>query len=266
MSIRHYTPRRRRHGISQRARVTLGATLALTIFLQMSYPLVNGTVLQYVTIATVFMGAIAMVLHAYLAFGFKYASRYFILVLLFGYFIELLGVHTGWPFGIYSYDPSLGFALFGVPLVVPFAWVMMVHPALVAARRITNKWVFLYGGGLLAAWDLFLDPQMVAAGRWTWEVTGAHIPFVPDVPLSNFFGWLLAGCAIVSLLNVVLPFERRKESASVRAVTVLLSWVLFSGLVGNLFFFDRPGLAVMGTVVMGAFAIPFIYKSWFGEA
>lgn len=266
MSIRHYTPRRRRHGISQRARVTLGTTLALTILLQISYPLVSGKTLEVITIATVYMGALAMVLHAYLSYGFKYAWRYLVSVALFGYFIELTGVHTGWPFGVYSYDSSLSVALFEVPLVVPFAWVMMVHPALVAARRVTSKWTFIYGGALLAGWDLFLDPQMVSAGRWTWEVTGAHIPFVPDVPLSNFFGWLLAGCAIVAFLNVALPFERRKESASLRAVTILLTWVLFSGFIGNLFFFDRPGLAFLGTFFFGAFATPFIYKNWLGEA
>lgn len=266
MSIRQYTPRRRRHGISQRARLSLGAALALTILLQIAYPLTQGTLLQYITIATVYIGALAMVLHAYLSFGAKYATRYFLIVALFGYFIEFLGVHTGWPFGIYHYDPSLGMALGEVPLVVPFAWVMMVHPALVAARRVTTKWTFIYGGALLAGWDLFLDPQMVAAGRWHWTVEGSHIPFVPDVPLSNFFGWLLAGCAIVALLNLVLPFERRKESASLRAVTILLTWVLFSGFIGNLFFFDRPGLAVLGTVVFGAFATPFIFKNWLGEA
>jgi uncharacterized membrane protein len=266
MSIRHYTPRRRRRGISQRARIVLGAALAITIALQISYPLTHGTVLQYITIATVYCGAAAMLLHAYLSFGIKYAARYLILAGLFGYFIELLGVHSGWPFGIYSYDDSLGFAILGVPVVVPFAWVMMVHPALVAARRVTHKWTFIYGGALLAGWDLFLDPQMVDAGRWTWEVTGAHIPFVTNVPLSNYFGWLLSGCAIIALLNVVLPFERRKESASLRAVTILLTWVLFSGIIGNLFFFDRPGLAFLGALGFGIFAIPFIFKSWLGEA
>ena len=266
MSIRHYTPRSRRHGISQRARITLGAALASTILLQISYPLTEGTVLQYITIATVYMGAMSMVLHAYLSYGAKYSSRYLLMTILFGYFIELLGVHTGWPFGIYSYDSSLGFAVAGVPLVVPFAWLMMVHPALVAARRVTTRWTFIYGGALLAGWDFFLDPQMVAAGRWTWKVDGAHIPFVPEVPLSNYFGWLLAGCAIVALLNVSLPFERRKESASLRAVTILLTWVLFSGVVGNLFFFDHPGLAFLGSFVFGAFATPFIYKNWLGEA
>jgi putative membrane protein len=252
--------------MSQRARVTLGATLGLLILLQMAYPLTNGELLRVITIATVLVGATSMVLHAYLSYGFKYAWRYLVIVALFGYFIELLGVHSGWPFGIYEYSPTLGFAIGGVPLVVPFAWVMMVHTALVAARRVTPKWTFIYGGALLAGWDLFLDPQMVAAGRWTWTVEGAHIPFVPDVPLSNFFGWLLAGCAIVALLNLVLPFERRKESASLRAVTLLLTWVLFSGFIGNLFFFDRPGLAFLGAAFFGAFATPFIYKNWLGEA
>lgn len=252
--------------MSQRARITLGAALALTILLQMVYPLVSGTTLQVITIATIYVGATAMVLHAYLSYGLKYASRYLILAALFGYFIELLGLNTGWPFGVYTYDSSLGFAIFGVPLVVPFAWVMMIHPCLVAARRVTSKWTFLYGGALLAGWDLFLDPLMVSAGRWTWEVPGAHVPFVPDVPLSNFFGWLLSGCAIVALLNVVLPFERRKESASLRAVTFLLTWVLFSGFIGNIFFFDRPGLAFLGATFFGAFATPFIYKNWLGEA
>lgn len=266
MSVRHYNYRRRRHGISQRARFVLGAVLALTILLQMAYPLVSGTTLQVITIVTIYVGATSMVLHAHLSYGMKYASRYLILAALFGYFIELLGVHTGWPFGIYTYDSSLGFAIFGVPLVVPFAWVMMIHPCLVAARRVTSKWTFLYGGALLAGWDLFLDPLMVSAGRWTWEVPGAHVPFVPDVPLSNFFGWLLAGCAIVALLNLLLPFERRKESANLRAVTILLTWVLFSGFIGNIFFFDRPGLAFLGAAFFGAFATPFIYKNWLGEA
>lgn len=266
MSIRQYSPRRRRHGISQRAKYALGGALALTILLQMSYPLVDGNLLEFITISSVFMGALAMALHAYLSYGAKYAVRYLIITLLFGYFIELLGVKTGWPFGEYVYDDSLGINLFGVPLIVPFAWAMMAHPVLVAARKVTMKWTFLYGGALMAAWDLFLDPQMVAAGRWTWVVDGAHVPFSPEIPLSNLFGWLLSGCAIIAFLNFVLPFERRKESASLTAVTIWLGWILFGGLVGNLFFFDRPGLALFASSIYGALIAPYIYKTTLGES
>ena len=266
MSIRHYNPRRRRRGgISPKSRNVLYFFLGLTIALQISYPLIDGEALRLVTIATIYAGALAMVIHGHLSYGAKYSTRYLPITALFGLGIEVLGVHTGWPFGVYEYDPSLSTQLFGVPLVVPFAWVMMVHPALVAARRIANTWVFLYGGALLAAWDLFLDPQMVAAGRWKWEVTGSHVPFTPDIPLSNPFGWLLAGIIIIALLHKVLPRERRKEPASLVAVDVLLLWTLFGGFVGNLFFFDRPGLAVFGTVIMGSILTPYFFSSWLGN-
>ena len=263
MSIRHYNPRRRRRGgISPKARNFLYAFIALTILLQISYPLISGEALRLVTIATIYVAALAMILHGHLSYGFKYSSRYLPSVFLFGLGIETLGVHTGWPFGSYKYDSSLGLALFGVPLVVPFAWVMMVHPALTAARRVSTNWVFLYGGAILMAWDLFVDPLMVSAGRWTWEVPGAHVPFTPDVPLSNAFGWLLSGLVIIGILHLILPRERRKESASLAAIDVFLIWTLFSGFIGNLFFFDRPGLAVFATLVLGALLTPYFFSSW----
>jgi uncharacterized membrane protein len=106
---------------------------------------------------------------------------------------------------------------------------------------------------------------MVAAGRWTWEVPGAHVPFTPDIPLSNAFGWLLAGIFIVGVLNRVLPFERRKEGASLRAVDAILLWTLFSGFVGNLFFFDRPGLALFASTILGTLLVPYFYSSWLGS-
>ncbi|MFM1909528.1 MAG: hypothetical protein RLZZ545_226 [Actinomycetota bacterium] len=266
MSIRHYNPRRRRRsGISPKARNLLATFVGATILLQISYPLIDGEPLRLVTIATVVVCALAMVLHGHFSYGFKYSSRYLPITYAFGLGVEALGVHTGWPFGVYEYDASLGPQLFGVPLVVPCAWVMMVHPCLCAARRIAGNWVFLYGGALLMAWDLFLDPQMVAAGRWTWEVTGAHAPFTPDIPLSNPFGWLLAGVFISGLLNRVLPRERRKEGASLRAVDALLLWTLFGGVVGNLFFFDRPGLAIFAGVIMGSLLTPYFFSSWLGS-
>ena len=266
MSIRHYNPRRRRRGgISPKARNVLFFIIGLTIALQISYPLIDGQALRWVTIATVYAGALAMVIHGHLSYGAKYSTRYLPITALFGLGVEVLGVHTGWPFGTYQYDSSLGAQLFGVPLVVPFAWVMMVHPALVAARRVAGHWVFAYGGALLAAWDLFLDPQMVAAGRWKWEVTGAHVPFTPDIPMSNPFGWLFAGLLIIGLLNKVLPRERRKNAASLAAVDALLLWTLFAGFVGNIFFFDRPGLAFFASAIMGVLLTPYFFSSWLGN-
>jgi uncharacterized membrane protein len=266
MSMRHYSPRRgRRRGISEKTKGLLYVVLAVAILLQISYPLLNGEALRLVTIATVYWGAAAMSLHALLTFGTRYALTYLATTLVFAFFIEALGVKTGWPFGIYEYDGSLGFQLLDVPIVVPFAWAMMAHPLLCAARRIAGFWVFLYGGIGLMAWDLFLDPQMVSAGRWSWVVDGAHLPFTPDIPLSNAFGWLLSGMALMALLHILLPRDRRKESASFFAVDVFLMWSWFAGVVSNLFFFDRPGLALFAGAVYGAVLAPYFFSRWLGR-
>jgi putative membrane protein len=266
MSIRHYSPRRnRRRGISSRAQFALNLTLGIAILLQISYPLLSGEALRVVTISTVYWGAGAMALHALLAFGARYAFTYLGIALPFGFLIELLGLKTGWPFGTYEYDPSLGPQLFDVPLVVPFAWAMIAHPILCAARRVAGNWVFLYGGFGLMAYDLFLDPQMVTAGRWTWEVTGSHVPFTPEVPLSNAFGWLLSGMALIAILHLALPRDRRKVSASFITIDIFLIWTWFAGVVSNLFFFDRPGIAFIFGLTFGVVLAPYIFSRWLGR-
>ena len=266
MSIRHYNPRRRhRRGISDRSRFFLYLILSAALLLQVSYPLLDGESLRVVTIATVYWGAAAMALHALFSFGARYAFTYLAISLTFGFCIELLGVSTGWPFGVYEYDPSLGLQLIGVPLVVPFAWTMIAHPILCVARRVTNNWVFLYGGFALMAWDLFLDPQMVAAGRWSWTFTGAHIPFQPEIPLSNAFGWLFAGMGLMGLLHQILPRERRKISAGFGVVDFYLAWSWFGGVVSNLFFFGRPGVAFFGGLIYGAVLAPYAFSRWLGR-
>ena len=266
MSIRHYNPRRnRRGGISSRAKSFLSLLLALTILLQISYPLVNGEVLRLVTIATVYFGAAAMSLHSLFAYGVRYASTYMALTLVFALSIEQIGMRTGWPFGSYVYDASLGYQIFGVPLVVPFAWLMIAHPVLIVARRITQNWTFLYGGILMMAWDFFLDPQMVTAQRWSWTFTGAHVPFESDIPMSNAFGWLFAGMGLIALLHICLPRERRKASANFSAVDVFLAWTLFAGIVGNIFFFHRPGVALLGGSIFGAALAPYVFSRWLGR-
>jgi putative membrane protein len=266
MSIRHYNPRRRRHGqLSPRVNGLLNSVVAIAILLQLIYPLVDGEFLRLLTINVVYWGAGAMLLHALLAYGTRYAITYLFFTFFFALTIEHIGVMTQWPFGNYSYSGDLGLRIFEVPLVVPFAWIMMAHPVLTAARRIAGNWVFLYGGIALAAWDLFLDPMMVAEGRWTWVVTGAHVPFQPEIPLSNTFGWLLSGMFLIGVLHLITPREKRKGGATFRTTDIFLLWTLFSGIIGNLFFFDRPGIAFFAGGIYGMVFAPYFFNRWLGR-
>lgn len=266
MSIRQYRPRNiaGRSGIRGRNLFLLILTIA-SIGLQITYPLVHNKLLQEVTIATVYCAAFTMIFHSYFSYGFRFALTLTVVVLLYAFTVEAIGVKTGWPFGEYSYDHSLGTQLFGVPLLVPLAWLMLTYPLLIAARRVSKNWVFIYGGIALAAWDLFLDPQMVSAGRWTWKVVGPHVPFAPAIPLSNTAGWLFAGMGLMALLHAWLPKERKKGGSNTSIPDFFLAWTLFSGLVGNVFFFHRPGVGVFGALVFGAVLVPYFFSIGFGR-
>ena len=117
--------------------------------------------------------------------------------------------------------------------------------------------LFRSGGWLLAAWDLFLDPQMVGEGYWTWADDSWSLPGIDGIPLQNFLGWFLAAMALLWLLDR-LP----RKTAPVAVPTVMLTWVLASNVVGNLLFWGRPGVAVWGGLAMGIVVVPYLWKLW----
>jgi uncharacterized membrane protein len=228
---------------------------------QIAYPLLAGAALRAATVGAVLLFATASVLHAGGRLGARAAA-----VLLIGagglaLVAEAVGVATGLPFGRYAYAQSLGPQVLGVPLLVPVAWVMMAYPALLAARRLAagrgRLAVAAVGGGTLAAWDLFLDPQMVAAGHWTWASPSPSLPGVADVPLGNTAGWLVVGTAITALLDRLLPRPPVETPAAAEALPLaLLVWTWLGSVVANVAFFGRPWVAVLGGATLGLVAVP----------
>ena len=266
MSIRQFRPKRNmRRGISTQQRFWINSFFIILLGFQMAYPLVDGRLLTQVTIVTVIVGACYVYIDALINFGGRYANLLALITLIFSFGIEAIGQATSWPFGSYEYSKTLGFSILSVPIVVPLAWLMMSYPVFLVSRKSTNHWVFLFGGYGLMTWDLFLDPQMVSAERWVWTFDGAHVPFQNEIPLSNAVGWLLSGMALMALLNVALPKERRKKHDRTKHVEIFLLWTLFSGVIGNIFFFNKPGVALIGGLAFTIFLAPYFYKLFIGN-
>jgi uncharacterized membrane protein len=120
--------------------------------------------------------------------------------------VERLGTTTGVPFGRYRYSGPLRPEVGGVPIAVPLAWWAMAVPARETAHAVLGADVpaagrLAVGAAALAAWDLFLDPQMTAEGYWRWSRRGRY----RGIPASNFAGWLLCGAVVMALLEALLP-------------------------------------------------------------
>ncbi|WP_067498034.1 carotenoid biosynthesis protein [Actinoplanes sp. TFC3] len=234
----------------------LWALLGLLILVQISYPLTSGSVRAAMTVLTVLLGYLLSVAHAAWSRGARAAVALVATATLGGFAVEAIGVATGFPFGTYNYSGQLGPKVLGVPLIIPLAWTWMAWPAWLAALRLARSaWARVVVAALgLAAWDLFLDPQMVAEHYWTWNSPTPALPGVPGIPIGNYAGWLgFALVLMVVLRYAVGPCEKQPEDASMLALWL---WTYASSVLAHAVFLGLPWSALWGGVLMGAVVLP----------
>jgi putative membrane protein len=237
-----------------RALAVPGLLAGTVIGLEVAYPLTGGhrrDVLTVVTVATFFL---ASTTHALVRRGLGWTFVFVVITAGAGLAAEAVGTATGVPFGHYAYADSLGAKALGVPVVIPLAWSMMAYPCLLAGQALaaTRPAAAAIGGWGLASWDLFLDPQMVQAGHWHWTHVTSALPGAPDVPVSNYLGWLAVALVLMAALQL-LP----RAGGDDRVPAALLLWTYASSVLANAVFFDRPVTAVVGGVGMGVVVVPF---------
>jgi putative membrane protein len=232
--------------------------LGALVLAQICYPLTAGDARAGLTVGTVLLGYLLSVSHALLTRGFRAAAALVGTATVGGFAVEAVGVATGFPFGTYDYSGRLGPMLLGVPLIIPLAWTWMAWPAWLAAGRLRLRWpaarIAVAATGL-AAWDLFLDPQMVAEGYWRWHSPHPALPGVPGVPIGNYLGWLgFAVVLMIALSRAGGPAVR--ETAPDAPIVALWCWTYASSVLAHAVFLGLPASAAWGGVVMGAVVLP----------
>ncbi len=268
MSVRVYSgphaDRRRGGGGALRALPWILALL--TVLAQIAWPLTSGDTRDLLTALTVVLFFLASASHALLTRGLLWSLGWFVISAGIGLAVEVLGTRTDLPFGSYDYADRLGPMVFGVPAVIPLAWAMMSYPALLAARRLTTGPLLtpVVGAVALASWDLFLDPQMVGEGHWTWSQQGPYLPGIDAVPAQNFVAWLLVSLVMMLLLDR-LPRRRTDGAAGDGVPALLFLWTYVSSVLLNAAFEQRTGVAIWGAIAMGLVAIPYAWSLWTGR-
>lgn len=201
--------------------------------------------------AGVLVQAAAVVAVLWGKWGAAKTLRVVALVASLGWAAEALGSRTGFPFGNYSYTDSLQPQLFHVPVLIPLAWLMMLPPAWGVAQALSSRFVarwqtpaFITLGALaMTAWDLFLDPQMVAWSLWEWQ----HPDGFFGIPWGNYLGWLLVSVLITALI--------RPKNLPVAPLLLIytITWLLQT--IGLGVFWGMPGPAIVGGILMGGLTI-----------
>jgi len=203
--------------------------------------------------------------HAIYILGLRHALSFLILSAVISLTFEAVGVATGAVYGPYHYTERLGPALFGVPLIVPMAWFMVVYPGYALANYLTDGCVLskprpglarLIGlatlsAMLMTAWDLALDPQMVMHGHWVWETEGAYF----GIPVRNFVGWLATTLTVYLAYRLLEarypPRPWEKASPAFERLPLFIYGLLASGYIVGYTILGRPALALVALFTMG---------------
>ncbi|PGH41987.1 hypothetical protein COO58_19680 [Micromonospora sp. WMMA1996] len=258
------------------------ALLAVLVLAQICYPLTGGATRAGLTVATVVLGWLLSVGHALLTRGVRAAAALVAVATGGGFAVEALGVATGFPFGSYDYSGELGPKLAGVPLIIPLAWTWMAWPAWLTAVRLTQalkggpsstggvkKGPFLARVALaavgLAAWDLFLDPQMVAEGYWTWLDATPALPGLPGIPVSNYLGWLGFAVLLAAALRPLAGPSVDRVDGRDAPMFALYLWTYASSVLAHAVFLRLPASALWGAAGMAVAAVPLAVALWRGR-
>ena len=220
------------------------------------------------TIITTILAFSFTVLHAGQSLGWRHAGLFITLTILIGLIFECIGVATSLIYGPYHYTGKLGPKFLDlVPFTIPVAWTMMLYPSYIIATRVTpasrRTWVWVtgfavVGAFVMTAWDLVMDPVMVAADHWVWEIDGAYF----GIPLQNFLGWFLTALIILLLFLVIgrlnPQISKGKESNNFNRLAIL-SYAILGGSTILLAFNNQLG----GPALAGLFAMtPWILVAW----
>jgi putative membrane protein len=221
----------------------------------------SDTIIPLASVLTTILqfAAVAAILQYH--WGIRRTVMVFALVALITYSAEFLGSKTDFPFGAYDYTASLQPQLFGVPLIIPLAWFMMLAPSWGIASAILGgnfstplrlTAFILISALAITAWDLYLDPQMVGWGFWQWEQPSGYF----GIPWVNYFGWILTASIVTTVI--------RPRNIPVQPLLLIYTIVWMLQSIGLAVFWGQPGPALFGFLAMGSllgFAVARIRKS-----
>lgn len=144
-----------------------------------------------------------------------------ILAFSIGFGSEVMGVHTGFPFGNYAYGPVLGLQLLEVPLLIGINWLLLVYMTgeLLHGRIRNDLLASALGAIFMVGIDFLIEPVAITLDFWTWEND--------IIPISNYLGWF--GIAfIIHIIYRKLAFEKENKISSFLLACLIVFFALLN--------------------------------------
>jgi len=139
------------------------------------------------------------------------------LILLSGFFIEIIGVQTGIIFGEYMYGKGLGWKLRDTPLIIGLNWLLLVYTTATITQKIkTNNIIRIaLGTGMMLIYDIVMEQVAPRMDMWTWK-DGV-------IPIENYMAWFV----IASLFHALIQFTGIKIRNKLSETVLIAQFVFF---------------------------------------
>lgn len=131
--------------------------------------------------------------------------------------LEIVGVATSLIFGAYTYGPTLGLSVLGVPLLIGINWTIIILGLVeIVGKYVHSKsLVALITAMLTVVFDYIMEPVAIAFDYWTW--TGGPIP------LQNYLAWF----CIAFFFAFLYQHFKLKTTNRVPTLIVIVQFVFF---------------------------------------
>ncbi len=159
---------------------------------------------------------------------------FFVACFVVGIVGEIIGTSTGYLFGKYAYDKTLGISFKDVPLVIGVNWFIMMYCCGVTVHIVLEQLsakletitgapspairffsVVIDGATLAVFFDWVMEPAAIKLGYWHWQGD-------EGIPMYNYICWFVISMALISVFSL-LKFNKRNDFA----VNLLMIMTMF---------------------------------------
>ena len=142
---------------------------------------------------------------------------YLLFIFIVSYFIEVVGVHTGVIFGVYSYGENLGVKLWETPLIIGANWFFLVYTTAAIFEKTKMHAIFkiLLASLAMLVYDIVMEQVAPRMDMWSWKEVA--------VPLQNYATWFLIAVAF----HIGLKLMKIKIKNNLALAVLLCQFTLF---------------------------------------
>lgn len=142
-----------------------------------------------------------------------------IMVFLFGFFLEVIGVKTGIIFGNYWYGKTLGLKWLEVPVVIGLNWFLLVYLISTVFYKVKNIFAFgLISAAAMTLLDIFIEPVAMKLDFWQWQND--------SIPFQNYVAWFFISFFLFLFFRKTTGSIQNPFSALVLAIQFLFFAIL----------------------------------------